>query len=120
MDHLRECLCLFSPLSHSLSSACDQHQEEEEEDEKKQTGASLFSCVVCLYGSSNGANVQLSECFQHHDQRNFIVYTLSRPRDHLPPSLLPSRAPTDPPTPPAAGSADVTSIDKNGGVEMAL
>lgn len=62
----------------------------------------------CLYGGSTGANVQLSECFQHHGQRNFIVYTLRGPRD-------PSHR-----HPPAAGSADVTSIDKNVGVEMAL
>lgn len=35
---------------------------------------------------------------------------------------IPLTAPRDspPPTPPAAGSADVTSIDKNVGVEMAL
>lgn len=77
----------------------------------QQTGAFLFSCVVCLNGSSTGANVQLSECFQHHGQRNFIVYTLTGPRDS------PHQQQHHPP---AAGSADVTPIDKNVGVEMAL
>lgn len=77
---------------------------------KQQTGGSLFSCVACLNGSSTGANVQLSECFQHHGQRNFIVYTLTGPRD----------SPHQHHHPPAAGSADVTPIDKNVGVEMAL
>lgn len=63
-----------------------------------------------LFRGCTGANVHLTECFRLRDQRNFIVYTLTEPRDT--PDLTPLL--------PAAGTADVTSIDKNVGVEMAL
>lgn len=51
---------------------------------KPKTGV-LYLVLRCDCIAAALANVHMSECFQHHGQRNFIVYTLIGPRDPPPP-----------------------------------
>lgn len=94
-DLLREFLGSPPPLS--LQPVTNINEDIKKKSHTKRTNWRLFVQLrdfACFYGSGTCANVHLSECFQPHGQRNFIVYTLAGPRDYTPPSPPPPPPPS--------------------------
>lgn len=106
VDHLREFFLSLPPVA----SVCDHHQLKKIINKNKNNSRYLFYFETCLNCGSSRANVHWVNVFSTTVSATLLyIPTL----DHVTPPSFPLLLP-------AAGSADVTSIDKNVGGDMAL